>query len=1005
MKHFLRRGAALGLALAMTVTAASASQALGWDLHTGTAPVSVGTTLTTGQFWSDTYSDLRTEYYVSYTPSADVTPTVAYGSKVTDRLTLSGMAQTLESQGKRVVSGINGDWYVLSTGAPTGLVITDGVVRATSYYNNSWAIGFYEDGTAFIAPTGMTLSVSFGGQAVKLTGGINKVRKLTASDGSGGLTLLTSDFAATTMNTEAGVDVILVPEDDGSGTYSDQPGVNRQTRYVVEQVLESTGSIDIPEGKAVLTLNAKDNADVLARMRALVPGDVVTLTVSASDERWAQVDQALGGVAKLVTGGQAETGLDTSRTAWPAIGIKADGTIVFYALDGRQAGYSVGATQSQIAQRLVELGCVEAICMDGGGSTTIGVTYPDQTGMGVVNRPSDGSQRANSTAIFLTTELQPTGELASYYVTPFDNVLLSGATVQLSAEGLDTHYYPTDGGEVSWSVTSGGGTVDETGLFTAGTESGTSQVTASDGTFSGSAAVTTVSTPDSIELTDETTDEPVTSLNLDPGEQVELTASAIYRNMTLTAQDTCFTWSVDPAVGTVDADGTFTAGAASASGSLTVSAGGTTATIPVSVAGHVNTLEDCEGELHAFAATDTAGYIAETGLGHVHNGRQSLKMSYDASADGTASLTAVLNIPSGESWLGMWVYGDGSGNTLMATAVDANLESHRFLLTALDFTGWKYVSAELPAGAVSLNSLDVIYGGGEGGQTGEIWLDQFTTANENVNDVTAPEITLTVSGTQLTATLSDNVDRTISEANVSVTYDGAALDFTWNEAAGTLTATLPAADSGYHRLSVTAGDASGNLARASADIQPAAARTSPFGDMTGHWAEAYATYLYDTGVSQGTGGEVPLYQPDKSITRAEFFAMVARWMGLDLTQYADVELPFVDADAIPDWALNEIKAMYSLGILQGAAGANGLAVNAQSTISRAEAMTILGRTQAKGYAEPELTFTDAGDVPDWAASYLRSLVGQGVITGSNNQIRPNDALTRGEVAKMLYAML
>ena len=34
MKQFLRRGAALGLALAMTVTAASASQALGWDLPT-----------------------------------------------------------------------------------------------------------------------------------------------------------------------------------------------------------------------------------------------------------------------------------------------------------------------------------------------------------------------------------------------------------------------------------------------------------------------------------------------------------------------------------------------------------------------------------------------------------------------------------------------------------------------------------------------------------------------------------------------------------------------------------------------------------------------------------------------------------------------------------------------------------------------------------------------------------------------------------------------------------
>ena len=115
----------------------------------------------------------------------------------------------------------------------------------------------------------------------------------------------------------------------------------------------------------------------------------------------------------------------------------------------------------------------------------------------------------------------------------------------------------------------------------------------------------------------------------------------------------------------------------------------------------------------------------------------------------------------------------------------------------------------------------------------------------------------------------------------------------------------------------------------------------------------YATYLYDTGVSKGTGVEIPVYQPEKNITRAEFFAMVARWMDLDLTQYANVELPFVDAASIPDWALNEVKAMYSLGILKGGANESGLTVNALATISRAEAMTILGRTQARGYAEPD----------------------------------------------------
>ena len=1004
MKQFLRRGAALGLALAMTVTAASASQALGWDLHTGTAPVSVGTTLTTNHFWSDTYSDLRTEHYVTYTPSADVTPTVSYGEKVTDRVTLTGMAQQLESQGKRVVSGLNGDWYVLSTGAPVGIVVTDGVVRAAGYYKSSWAIGFYADGTAFIAQNGLSMSVTLGGTALNLSGGINKVRKTTASDGSGGLTLLTSDFAAETQNTEAGVDVVLVPVEDESGAYSAEPRIGRQTQYMVEQVLESTGSIPIPEGKAVLTLNAKENPDTLARLKALQPGDTVTLSITSSDARWSQVDQAVGGIAKLVTNGQAEANLDASRTAWPAIGIKADGTLVFYALDGKQPGHSVGATQSQVAQRLIELGCMEAICMDGGGSTTIGVTYPDGSALEVVNRPSDGSQRKNSTAIFLTTELQPTGELDSYYVTPSDSILLSGATVQLTATGLDTHCYPTRGEEVEWYVAEGGGTVDEYGLFTAGPESGTSRVAADDGRFYGTASLTTVRTPDSISLTNEATGAAVTALNLDPGERVDLKAAAVYRNLDLTAQDTCFTWTADPAAGTVDASGVFTAGSQSASGTLTVSAGGTSLTIPVSVAGHVRTLEDCEDGLEAFTATDTALPAAETGLDHVHNGRQSLKVSYDATAAGAASLSASLAIPEGESWLGMWVYGDGSGNTLLASVTDSQLQAHQILLTVLDFTGWTYVSAELPQGTAWLTGLDVVYGGGAAA-AGTIWLDQLVTANENVCDTTPPTVSLAVSGGQLTATLADNVDRTIPQAGVSLTYDGAPLTFTWDEAAGVLTAALPAADAGYHRVTATAVDASGNLGRASADVGPASPRTSPFADTAGHWAEKFAVYLYDTGVTQGVGEEELLYLPDRSITRAEFFTMTARWMKLDLTQYAGVELPFVDADAIPDWALDAVKAMYSLGILQGAGVEGGVAANAQATISRAEAMTILGRTQAKGYAQPELTTDDAALVADWAAPYVKSLVAQGVVNPANNLLRPADALTRGEMAQLLYAIL
>ena len=175
MKQWIRRGAALGLALALTVTAASASQAMGWDVHTGRAPLSQGASLGKNVFWSDTYSDLRTEYYVEYSPNASVVPRCLrlQGHRPGDPVRHGpDPGEPGQTGGVR----LNGDWYVLSTGAPTGLVVTDGIVRATGYYNDTWAIGFNADGTAFIARNGLSVSVSFGGQAVKLGGGINKVR-------------------------------------------------------------------------------------------------------------------------------------------------------------------------------------------------------------------------------------------------------------------------------------------------------------------------------------------------------------------------------------------------------------------------------------------------------------------------------------------------------------------------------------------------------------------------------------------------------------------------------------------------------------------------------------------------------------------------------------------------------------------------------------------------------------------------------------------------------------
>ena len=1075
MRQFFRRATALTLALLLGLTPmAAASEALGDDLHTGTVSLAPGVELTRQIFWSNSKSDLRTERYFTYSPGSGVYPAVVYGDKVLDKQTLSAMAQSLESQGYRVVGGVNGDFYDMSTGNTLGVLISDGVLRSTS--GGFYAVGFREDGSAFIGWPAISVTATFSGYTLQVTD-VNKTRTALSNSTPGGYYLYTDDYSKTTQHTSPGIDVILSPvtdhlgesvdvdldvsghdgkpversedqtEDRAAGegetapdaadsealeaeertgettevseinatlVQTDQLQVGGRVSCVVEQVLESTGSIAIPEGKMVLTINKANNQWLVDMAAGLKPGDTVDIDVTSTDTRWNDAVTALGGFYRIVTNGQI--GPNTGSTATPrtAVGIKADGTVVIYAIDGSQPGYSVGASLTQVAQRMIELGCVDVVGLDGGGSTTLGATLPTKDSMEIVNKPSQsGGLRAVSTGLFLIAKLQPTGEADHVYVSPYDSLLLSGASVPLYATVMDSAYYPmSDSGNVTWSISNGDGTVSSAGVFTAGEAGGAVQVTATAGRVSGQATMTVFRTPSSITLSNETTGAAVTSLALEPNQSVDLKASATYRNLSLMSQDTCYTWSADPAVGTVDENGVFTAGPKTATGNLTATAGGRTVTVPVTVAGHILELEDFEGDLTAFTGTSAASLSSETASDYVRFGRQSGKLDYDASAGGTAVLSSALPIAEGERYLNLWVYGDGSGNALTATITSQTGETSDVVLTGLDFSGWKRLSTALPENARTLSALNVVYGG-SGVSSGTLWLDQITTANEDFVDETAPTVTLKVSGTAVTATVSDNVDQSFAAASLTLTLDGRVLDFQWDASKSALTAKLPAADGKLHRLTVTAADQSGNIGRASHDIQPASSTdpeapgyTGPFVDMTTHWARAYTTYLYDMGVTNGVETTEGLqFQPEKNITRGEFALMVTRWMGLNPDDYAGVELPFADLASIPSWMLGGMKATYSLGILKGSLEGGQLVSRATETISRAEAMTILGRIQPKGYPLAALTFNDAASVAGWAQSHVQSLVGQGVISGYDNQLRPNDPVKRSEVAKMLYAIL
>ena len=228
MKSFLRRAAALILGAATLCSSALASEALGSRIYSYTLDICDRTTLTREVMWSASKSDLRTENYVTYTPSSSVSPVVSYGSNVVDKQTVYSMAKGLERGGERVLSGINGDYFVMATGDPLGLVVTDGVLRSSASYLN--ALGFNADGSAVIGTPNLSLMAAFKGNNLKIAD-INKIRT------ANGFYLFTDDFASTTKNTQAGVDVILAPNTEGQ-----ELKIGTTVSCTVEEVIEAKGA-------------------------------------------------------------------------------------------------------------------------------------------------------------------------------------------------------------------------------------------------------------------------------------------------------------------------------------------------------------------------------------------------------------------------------------------------------------------------------------------------------------------------------------------------------------------------------------------------------------------------------------------------------------------------------------------------------------------------------------------------------------------------------------------
>ena len=100
-------------------------------------------------------------------------------------------------------------------------------------------------------------------------------------------------------------------------------------------------------------------------------------------------------------------------TAHPrtAIGYTEDNRLLLVTVDGRQPGISEGMPLNELAELMIELGAIQALNLDGGGSTTLAIADPDPR---VINQPSSqddegryGVLRQNGTSLAVFAEGNP----------------------------------------------------------------------------------------------------------------------------------------------------------------------------------------------------------------------------------------------------------------------------------------------------------------------------------------------------------------------------------------------------------------------------------------------------------------------------------------------------------------------------------------------------------------------------------------------------------------------
>ena len=329
----------------------------------------------------------------------------------------------------------------------------------------------------------------FSSETTKLAPGITQDIKFayTADNKQMAYYIATADITRSDVNVYAnykdndptswGMSRVLDQANAAQSKYGDPESEHYIENYNVIASINADGfNMSTGEPGGLLVMNGIEYHPVNSSGFFAITKDGKAMIGSKAD--WAiykdQVQEAVGAFGTtLVKDGKLTVTPSSSyynnRASRTSVGITRTGKVVFMVLDGRQEPFSCGGSMEEIAQIMLEAGCVHAVNLDGGGSTTFVARQEGENELTVINSPSDGFQRSVSTSLIMVSTAPSSTAFDHAVIEAEKEYLTVGTSVKLTASGVSATGNKAELPEgATWTVSDQRwGTITEDGVFTA----------------------------------------------------------------------------------------------------------------------------------------------------------------------------------------------------------------------------------------------------------------------------------------------------------------------------------------------------------------------------------------------------------------------------------------------------------------------------------------------------------------------------------------------------------